>query len=363
MKNIYFDESGNTGYQLLDKEQLIYVLASTDYEVNESEEILRKYFSNVESLHFKELKKYSKGKIEIIKFLTNEINNIKKRFHIYSIHKRYLLVVQLLEYLLEPQLYDAAIDYYDRGCNIVLSSLIYLSLPTVCNNDVLSKVYKQFIKMFRTKNQEDINTFYKSLIILYKSCQLDDSKKNIMALINSKNNKSILESISSHSTYVLDPSIHALIGTCGYWSEKYSNGFNVCHDRSNTIDNQKDRLVFLSSQNIKDIKLGYGKVKQTYPYKVKNIQFLDSATNYSIKLCDIVSGIFYYYTNQMLLSNKKSDSLFESIKDLSAELVPFTKTIFPLSFENGDLNEIINERKKMPGDINPIDFFTLNNFK
>ena len=58
MKRIYFDESGNTGPDLLNKEQPLYILCSTDLDEEKSKELLAKYFPNKNEVHFNSFKKY-----------------------------------------------------------------------------------------------------------------------------------------------------------------------------------------------------------------------------------------------------------------------------------------------------------------
>ena len=69
---IYFDESGNTGQDMLNKEQKVFVLASVNYDNQELEKI-KNIFNINEEVHFKKLKNSSIGRKKIISFLNHEL--------------------------------------------------------------------------------------------------------------------------------------------------------------------------------------------------------------------------------------------------------------------------------------------------
>jgi len=61
---ISFDESGNTGQDLLNKDQGAFVLSSSNFSDSEIE-ILSNIFDTENEIHFKKLKKSSKGRKQI----------------------------------------------------------------------------------------------------------------------------------------------------------------------------------------------------------------------------------------------------------------------------------------------------------
>lgn len=53
--NIYFDEAGNSGQNLLDKNQPIYVLVSHNFSIEEAEAILKPLETNSSEIYFKNI--------------------------------------------------------------------------------------------------------------------------------------------------------------------------------------------------------------------------------------------------------------------------------------------------------------------
>ena len=65
METIYFDEAGNTGQDLLNKEQNAFVLASVHF--NEKElRVFQEIFKSHNEIHFKKLKEKRRRPIEDI---------------------------------------------------------------------------------------------------------------------------------------------------------------------------------------------------------------------------------------------------------------------------------------------------------
>jgi hypothetical protein len=67
MTTIYFDESGNTGRQLADLDQPLFILGSCDFNAEECEQLLRPLRSRQAlEIHFKKLRKTGRGQDRVI---------------------------------------------------------------------------------------------------------------------------------------------------------------------------------------------------------------------------------------------------------------------------------------------------------
>ena len=73
---IYFDEAGNSGQNLLDADQPIYVLVSHNFSIEESESILAPLKTHSAEIHFRRLKKYPKYQKPIEEILNNPLINL-----------------------------------------------------------------------------------------------------------------------------------------------------------------------------------------------------------------------------------------------------------------------------------------------
>ncbi|WP_252499170.1 DUF3800 domain-containing protein, partial [Escherichia coli] len=74
--NIYFDESGNTGSNLLDPNQPVFSLASCSFSDNDARNLIGLLNSRSPlEAHFKNLKRRKNGQDAIIRFMSSKLIN------------------------------------------------------------------------------------------------------------------------------------------------------------------------------------------------------------------------------------------------------------------------------------------------
>jgi len=343
-RKVYFDESGNTGFDLLNEDQRIYILCSTDIEESEAKHQLANSFSNIENLHFKKTRRSKRGADELLRFFDEQVIGLNGRFKSFILNKEYMIVSQMLNYLVEPQLYEDGIDYYDAGMNIAHANVVFHGLPLLCERGPANRLYKAFIDMFNQKTPATTDHFYATVSELAVNCTDSDFQTELLILGRSIDQlPSVLEVVNK---YVLDPAMHALIDLAGYWNADFPQGFKIVHDRSNSIKNQKEVLDFLVNLDTPPTEVGYGDFKVTYPLNIRDFTFDSAETNYSIKLCDIIcSGLF-----ASLTAPSSGDRLTPSLREILKSW-KFTNTVIPTL----DV-EPMQSRKKRSGDIDSLDF-------
>ncbi len=341
MIEIYFDEAGNTGHDLLNSEQPLYVLSSIKILNDVAKQKLESSFTDIDLLHFKRKKNSASGRKEILDFWDKNFDFLNENSKSIVIHKKYMIVCQMLNYLVEPQLYEDGIDYYDAGMNIGHSNMMYMCIPGFCGSGLANMLYKAFINMFKIKDQKSIITFYKLLDLMEKKSSSEEFKTDIFILKRSITE--ISETLQIVNKYVLDPSMHSLISLITLWNNELEEEFNVFHDRSNTILNQKEILDFLNDIEGDEQSIGYGEFKATFPIKMDSFRFI-SSDNFSIKIVDIISSSLLYVSINDDDFAKELNKIISNWK--------WTNNIMPSSNV-----EPIPERIKRQGDIDSLDFF------
>lgn len=88
---IYIDESGNTGSDLLNKQQPVFTTASCDFTDEEARYLLSKLpSSNADEVHFKRLRKTASGQNAIVELLSDELINLE-RVEVQLTHKEFMV--------------------------------------------------------------------------------------------------------------------------------------------------------------------------------------------------------------------------------------------------------------------------------
>jgi hypothetical protein len=353
MAIIYFDEAGNTGSDLMNKEQTLYVLCSSVIQENEAKTIVENYFGKNRNVHFKNLKQSKINQKIILNLFDENTALFKDKFRSCFYHKKYLILCQMLNHLYEPQLYEDGIDYYDGGMNIAHANMFYVCSYGFCGENKIDALLNAFVNMIRIKTNKEINLFFKVLEDAIKNCKREDFKADLYILLRIKDN--INEYISSLDKYILDPAMHALIGLVEQWLKELNEGIDIIHDRSNSVNVTKKYLEMLVNINTQPINIGYGEFKTLLPLKVNSFKFESSELSYSIQLCDILASSIFFINNEKEEIDKK---------DFKNELTNIIKNWNTYGSVSPTLDVSIDQkRKKQEGDINTIDYLAFKKWK
>jgi len=129
MKTIYFDEAGNTGQNLIDRDQPYHVLLSHALDIGEVELLLNDLLNKVHNpkeLHFKNLKKTPKYQGILLQVLNNEL--IKEDKIYYSISdKLFCIIAQIVNQLMEYVFYQMGYDIYKKDESLWLANYFYFN--------------------------------------------------------------------------------------------------------------------------------------------------------------------------------------------------------------------------------------------
>ena len=123
MECFYVDESGYTGFNLLDRRQLLQGASAICIDSADAMQLINEHFPRRQSheLKYESLARRPSNHQRIIALL----RDILKEFKCVSFvcHKRYLLILMFLEYGFEPYCYEHNHDFYKDGENYCLGSL------------------------------------------------------------------------------------------------------------------------------------------------------------------------------------------------------------------------------------------------
>ena len=161
---IYLDESGYTGQDLLNSEQPIFLGASTNLPDDVAASLVRECFPNVRARELKhsQLCKRERGQDQIVRLL----RSIRQRpgdLAVSVAHKEFVLVGLLIDFWVEPALHADGINLYERGANIGLCNLTYLTLKSLLPADDCNRLFLRAQRMLRNKSIEAYEAFGHSL--------------------------------------------------------------------------------------------------------------------------------------------------------------------------------------------------------
>lgn len=344
---IYFDEAGNSGQNLLDTDQPIYVLVSHNFSIEETESILAPLKTDSSEIHFSKLKKYPKYQKPIEEILNNPLINYD-RIKIAYYNKKFALSAHLVDQLVETTFYNEGLEYYEGGLNIAFAQSLYLQSHLFESKSEYTDLLVRFQKMIRSKDSESIDFFYIKAEEIFDNIKDEGEKIFFFPILKSKDYiEEILESIHKFSIDLALPSLTIL---SDIWYKKENVRIKIIHDDSKQVEFWKDYIIFMSNYITEEkIDVGFDDRKMTFPLQIESIEMVDSKHHIQIQLSDLIGSSFAYYAKNILLEKDEDDTLAKIISTTRLAKM----NVHPLQ---PDLSFFEKEFKKGESDINPLDF-------
>src|SRR6266705_93940 len=167
MKRVFFDESGNTGQNLLDATDPVFVLSSCRFEP-EQEAALLNHFAGRQGpeLKFSRLRRNEAGQRAVVAFLqAAEVNHVSVASYI--INKRFMIVTKYCDIVVEPTFREAGVDFYEKGLNIATANLLAMVMPTYLNPMTWDRFLAAFVRMIRERSLPAFQDFRRLAELAY----------------------------------------------------------------------------------------------------------------------------------------------------------------------------------------------------
>ena len=311
---IFLDESGNTGANLVDKDQPFFTMASVCFDDGEAEKLISLINSNSPGeVHFSKLKRRKVGQDAMLKMLQSKLIN-KESVKVCVYHKEYMIVTKIVDILIEYLAHATDFDLYENEYNIFLSKKLYYCLPLFCGEENSDNTYKLFVKMVRERTEESIGDFYTSVEVLSESLTNEGLRRDIDLLLATR--RIVHDALRTVDKSMLDPLIPSLFIQLVKWGEDYPKGFHVIHDDSKELKLQKDVFEKFMDWTKKSIEIGNDRRAFGLPLKAMSLDFSDSEKYAQLQVADVVASAVNYWASGVS-RGEKEDYFFLELDKLS----------------------------------------------
>ena len=153
MECFRIDESGYTGFDLLNPEQRFQGATAIAISDEEAARLIREHFPKLQA---PELKYHSLARRPAYHRPLLELQRVVLAQHkcvTYVCDKRYLLLLMFLDYAVEPFYYERGLDFYEDGQNYSLASLLYTVGPTLLGKEAFDALLAAFQRAVKEKSQ------------------------------------------------------------------------------------------------------------------------------------------------------------------------------------------------------------------
>jgi hypothetical protein len=159
MECFRIDESGYTGFDLLNPEQPFQGAAAVAIGDEDAARLIKEHFPKLQAaeLKYRALARRPGNHPRLLSLLKDLLVHYK--CVTYVCDKRFLLLLMFLDYAVEPFYYERGINFYEDGQNYALASMMSFAGPTLLGEDAFNEMLAAFQRAVREKTPEALKDF------------------------------------------------------------------------------------------------------------------------------------------------------------------------------------------------------------
>lgn len=238
-RSLYFYESGFTGYNLLDKRQPTFAIASTDLDSCLAKSILSDVFPGYQGDEFKFLKLW-KSKRQRSRFpdFGRRMSAHSDRIFIWRVDKKFAVLTKLIDYLIEPAASEAGFDFYADGFSLNYTNYVHFGLthfvPDALHFELL-QAYQNF-----SRNPTHRNLYVLHLDLERLAAEVGEPMRQFIELM-ALGARHFTQYFSVESFGGSDElQLTSMVAIVGYWRSLYTEDFEITHDASSNFFHRMD---------------------------------------------------------------------------------------------------------------------------
>jgi len=294
-RQVYFDEAGFTGNNLLDSEQPFFVYAGVAMDASLASEIhataMSEFSIGSEELKGANLVRNGRGRRAISWILAQAAEHS----HFMVANKEYALAGKFFEHIFEPVLAEHSSLFYSVSFHKFIATLLHVC--SRARDPVAIEILAGFSEMMRSMDSRHLDRILSHLES--DAFDADNPLWNILAFAacHRKRIEDDLKTVSDSgpvATWPLELSMTALNWILASWGEKYED-LDVYCDRSKPIEAAREFFqVFIGREDKAYVRLG----SQPSPSVIYNLagplNMVDSKASHGVQIADVMSSSLLY---------------------------------------------------------------------
>lgn len=284
MECFRIDESGFTGFDLLNPEQQFQGATAIAIDNDEARRLIREHFPKLQAdeLKYRALARRPANHPRLMALQRNVLTHHKCVTYICD--KRFLLLLMFLDYAVEPFYYERGVDFYEDGQNYSLASLLYLVGPTLLGSGALDRLLASFQRAVKEKSPSALA----DLVAAARASRWRELPEALGPLARFAAPECLqaiaAPGVSTDAAFVVLQSLISrmeVIADGPYRIEHdQSKNLLIYHDLLQRYISHEDAITFRQSE-IAGI---------TFPLKLQSVTQVDSKASPAVQLADVVIG-------------------------------------------------------------------------
>lgn len=283
MECFHIDESGYTGFDLLNAEQRFQGAAAVSISDDEAARLIREHFPRLQAA---ELKYHALARRPGYRQPLMELQRAVLSQHkcvTYVCNKRFLLLLMFLDYAVEPFYYKRGQDFYKDGQNYALASLLFTVGPSMLGKTAFDNLLAAFQRAAKEKTPWALYALVKAVR------QLNWSKLPEALGPLALNSPECLSAIATPGVST-DAAMVVLQSLICRMEVMAAGPYGVKHDQSKNLLTYHELLQqYIEHQNeIEFRQTPIGSIR--FPLKLLSVTQVDSKASSAVQIADVMIG-------------------------------------------------------------------------
>ena len=299
MERFSIDESGYTGFDLLNPQQRFQGATAVSITNEDAAQLIKKHFPKLQAseLKYSSLAKRASYRDPLLNLQRDVLS--RNKCITYVCDKRYLLTLLFLDYAVEPFYYAGGLDFYEDGQNYALGSILYLLGPTILGEGGFDGIMTAFQRAVRNKTSKDLD----DLVAAVRRTRWEDIPEALGPLAHSA--PECLRAIADQelSTDIAFVVLHSLVSRMEIMA---SGSYRVEHDQSKNLLNYHTLLQRLIAHDDQAVFHQASITGIEFPLKLTEVAQVDSKKSPAVQIADIMIGAAVEAVNSLSGRGKQS---------------------------------------------------------
>jgi hypothetical protein len=285
LTTLYFDETGHTGTNLLDRDQPFLAYGGLRTNEQESIEIIQKYFGSVKmaELHHNELCRRRNGQQAVLEFLEKECHWIRANFKWFLIHKAYGLLTKVVDLVIEPAAYERGENLYDGGLAQQIALFIWIASIERGQAEALNNFLAAF-------NELGISPTPDHLALCERAAFAVDLGNENNVILRLPFQQMGMRLILRLEKDYLDLSFSGAFMVAELWWNELAQPFELIHDRGAALLRQQAQWAAMTDPSLPYRTMSVGPYDPVVNLPLIRTSFEESRTVPGLQLVDVILG-------------------------------------------------------------------------
>ncbi len=292
MTTIAFDETGNSGGDLLNSAQPVFCLGSVKLDSDQLGEV-------AESLRLVKASEWKFARVKKTPAQLQALTELLERpwitndvVKLFPIHKRFMVVTKFVDLIHEPIAREHGLDLYQQGGALATANLLATTLPIFLGEARYERLLQRFVDCVRTGGEAELRRFESEAEKIHKFLQrkhpgpVADSFAPVLLACRRRDLW-----LDFRGDDELDPLVPAYFVLVLKWSNALKGSFTVLADEAKALARNRQGLMKMADPSIEPRMIPItGGEYASYPLKVTEIVTTCSKDSREVQFADLVCG-------------------------------------------------------------------------